>query len=188
MLAPPYDDDWSIGSGIGIFSRTDGRFFAVGTDDESAAGIAFNLSSPEKLLMAITPLGTYQWSWFATQNLPNLRSRGGLAVTVYLNGNPQPVLSRRAVLWSLSGVYGGTSRFSGKQASGRIADAASPAWGLGPVRLAPIHLETGPGLNYQVWIWCWIVETGSSGNPFMSNIGVNVPLVVVDAGPLINLN
>jgi hypothetical protein len=142
FFGPPYDQDWSEGNGVGTLARFDGRAFTINKDDGfSAAGIGFYLTTTETVLAAVTPQGTYDWSWAAFGDLPSARSRGGMGLTIYAQGQQQPTLSHQPVLWSVSGV----TALSGDKGSGRIATAASPAFGLGTVPLAPALVQMVPG-------------------------------------------
>ena len=83
-------------------------------------------------------MGTYDFSWASFDNYPNLHSRGGLGILVYGSGDPNPLVVRQAVLWTLSGV----SQFSGNKGSGQFADAGLGfrAWGFSS------RVELNPGL------------------------------------------
>jgi len=181
IFGPPYDDDWSEGNGIAMFSRHDGKVMTIPkTNGFSAAGIGFYLNAPnEPSLVSIIPQGTYDFSVSSFADLPFLRSRGGLGVAVYTDGEAQPTLARQPVLWSLSGV----KAFSGPSGSGRIADAASPAFGLGTVPLAPVLINMVPGSRYLVWVWCWQTMQGSENDPFIAFQSFNMPFVTIAAGP-----
>lgn len=181
IFGPPYDDDWSEGNGVGVFARYDGKAFTIPeTNGFSAAGIGFNLQAPnEPSLVSIVPHGTYNFSVTAFADLPFLRSRGGMGVVVYTDGEQQPTLARQPVLWSVSGA----NKLQGTSGSGKIADAASPAFGLGTVPLAPILVNMVPGSRYQVWVWCWQVMHGSENDPFFATLSFNMPFVAISAGP-----
>ena len=179
FIAPPYDQDWSEGNGVGMLSRFDGSVYTVTKDNGfSAAGIGFSLTTTETVLAAITPQGTYDWNWAAFADASSARSRGGMGLTIYADGQPQPVLSHQPVLWSVSGV----TAFSGEKGAGRIAAAASPAFGLGTVPLAPALLHMNPGSNYLVWIWAWQVAQHTE-NGFIAFSSFDMPLVTINAGP-----
>ena len=145
----------------------------------SAAGIGFYLTTNEPVLAAITPQGTYDWNWVAFENLPFARSRGGMGITIYTNSEPQPTMSRQPVLWSASGM----TSFSGQQGSGRIADAASPASGFGPVPLAPTLINMLPGSRYLVWVWCWQISRLEKDDAFIAFLRFSMPFVTIEAGP-----
>ncbi len=179
IFGPPYDAEWQEGGGQAFGSRIDGTLITVSTPGFSAAGVGFYLSAPEPYLAAVTPQGNYEWNWASFADLPWLRSRGGLGLAVYVDGEPQPAVSRQAQLWSVSGV----SVFSGAQGSGRIADAASPAFGFGPVPLAPVLIQMVPGSRYLVWVWGWQVTTADSASGFIAFSKLKMPLVTVEAGP-----
>jgi hypothetical protein len=179
FLGPPYDQDWSEGNGMGAFARFDGRALTITKDNGfSAAGIGFFLSTTETVLAAITPQGTCDWSWAAFGDLPSARSRGGMGLTIYTDGQQQPTHSHQPVLWSVSGV----TAFTGDKGSGRIADAASPAFGLGTVRLAPALLQMVRGSTYLVWVWSWQIAR-ETGDPFIAFSSFDMPLVTIHAGP-----
>jgi hypothetical protein len=182
VFGPPYDRDWSEGNGVGIFSRFDGKVYAISKDNGfSAAGIGFYLTTNEPALVAITPQGTYNFSYTAFQNQSFARSRGGLGITIYTNSEPRPTMSRQPVLWSASGA----TLLSRDKGSSRIADAASPAFGLGTVPLAPALVNMVPGSRYLVWIWCWQI---SHLDAFFAYVGFSMPFVTIDAGPPILLH
>ena len=101
VFGPPYDLEWSEGAGLAFGGRIDGEAITVLKDGFSAAGIGFYLSANEPIAASITPQGTYDWNWFAFENLPFVRSRGGMGITIYTNLDPQPTISRQSVLWSV---------------------------------------------------------------------------------------
>ena len=82
----------------------------------------------------------------------------------------------------LTGLFGVT-RFTGDSRTGRIADAASPATGFGPIPLAPVLLNMFPGNSYLVWVWCWQVLQVHSGAAFLAFLKMSMPFVTIDAGP-----
>ena len=176
----PYDRDWSVGNGVAFLSRFDGKVFTIPkANGFSAGGIGFYLTTNEQVLAAITPQGTYEWNWSTFADLPFARSRGGMGITIYANSEPQPMMSRQPVLWSISGM----TKFSGQKGSGRIADAASPAFGLGTVPLAPVLVNMAPGSRYLVWVWCWQTSQLEEGSPFIAFLRFSMPFVTIDAGP-----
>ena len=180
VFGPPYDRDWSEGNGLGIFSRFDGKAYTIPkANGFSAAGIGFYLTTNEPVLAAITPQGTYDWSWVSFADLPFARSRGGMGITIYTNSEPQPTMSRQPVLWSGSGM----TTFSGQKGSGRIADSASPAFGLGTVPLAPALVNMVPGSRYLVWVWCWQTSRLEEHDGFIAFLRFVMPFVTIDAGP-----
>jgi hypothetical protein len=182
VFGPPYDLDWSEGNGVGFLSRFDGQVYTIPkANGFSAAGIGFYLTTNEPVLAAITPQGTYKWNWSGVKEQPFLRSMGGMGITIYTNSDQQPTMSRQPVLWSISGI---PTMFLGDTGSGRIADAASPAFGLGTVPLAPALLNMVPGSRYLVWVWCWQtsqLEEEESG--FIAFLSFLMPFVTIDAGP-----
>jgi len=180
VFGPPYDRDWSEGNGVGVFSRFDGKAYTIPkANGFSAAGIGFYLTTNEPALAAITPQGTYDWNWSSFADLPFARSRGGMGITIYTNSEPQPTMSRQPVLWSASGM----TLFSGQKGSGQIADAASPAFGLGTVPLAPALVNMVPGSRYLVWVWCWQTSRLEKDDGFIAFLSFFMPFVTIDAGP-----
>jgi hypothetical protein len=180
IFGPPYDREWAEGNGIAFGGRADGKAITIPKKNGfSAAGIGFYVTTNEPVLAAITPQGTYDWNWNAFENLPFARSRGGMGITIYTNSEPQPTLSRQPVLWSASGM----TTFSGQKGSGRIADAASPAFGLGTVPLAPALVNLVPGSRYLVWVWCWQTSQLEEDDAFIAFLSFSMPFVSIDAGP-----
>jgi hypothetical protein len=180
IFGPPYDREWSEGNGIAFGGRLDGKAITTPkANGFSAAGIGFYLTTNEPVLAAITPQGTYNWSWSAFENLPFARSRGGMGIAIYTDGEPNPTMSRQPLLWSLSGM----TAFSGQKDSGRIADAASPAFGFGTVPLAPALVHMVPGSRYLVWVWCWQTSQLESDDAFIAFLSFTMPFVTIDAGP-----
>ena len=183
VFGPPYDREWSEGNGIAFGARFDGKALTLPkANGFSAGGIGFFLTTNEPVLAAITPQGTYDWNWSSFGDLPFVRSRGGMGLTIYRDG--QLAYSRQAVLWSVSGA----TTFSGQKGSGRIADAASPAFGFGAVPLAPALLNMEPGSQYLVWVWCWQTATLQPNDPFIAFMSFHMPFVSIDAGPQIPLH
>jgi hypothetical protein len=177
VIAPPYDEEWSKGTGFAFGGKIDGKFTVAASDEPSSAAIGLYLSADQSVDVAITPTGTYSFACLAPQNLPALRSMGGLGLMVYVDNEAQPAYSREVTLWNLNGLSLATS-VSGK---GRIADAASPPIGLGPVYLAPLIIRMNPGRRYLMWMWGWQVSQQTQG--FLGLLSVSMPLVTVDAGP-----
>ena len=184
VMAPPYDKDWSVGAGVGFLSRFDGNVYALNQRDYSAAGIGFYLSSDVPALVSIVPWGDYKWSYIAFENSPFVRSRGGMGVTVYTDSNSTPTHNNQPILWNVSGL----NMLEGKTGSGRIADAASPAFGFGSVPLAPVLISMVPGSKYLVWVWCWQVYNNNKDEGFFAIMDFHMPLVTVSAGPPILLH
>jgi hypothetical protein len=185
VFGPPYDREWAEGNGIAFGGRVDGKAITIPKKNGfSAAGIGFYLTTNEPVLAAITPQGTYDWNWNAFKNLPFARSRGGMGITIYTNSEPQPTLSRQPVLWSASGM----TAFSGQKGSGRIAEAASPAFGLGTVPLAPALVNMVPGSRYLVWVWCWQTSQLEEDDGFIAFLSFSMPSVTIDAGSPILLH
>ena len=178
MIAPPYDHSWAVGAGAPL-ARYDGSMYAFGEDGFSASGTSIVLSSPNPVLASVTPQGNFDFAWVSFDNYPSVSSRGGLGILVYAAGNPNPLLVRQAVLWSVSGV----SQFSSNSGSGQYADAVAVMTDFGPIRLAPALFNMDPGVSYEVWMWCWTVGQNQQGTAFLSDVRCNIPVVSVDAGP-----
>ena len=181
FFAPPYDLEW--GENALVFgNRLDGKVIIISRPEGfAAAGFGFYLTTDEPVIAAITPQGTYDWNWIAVADLPFARSRGGLGITIYTNSEPQPTMSRQSVLWSASGM----TMLSGQKGSGRIADAASPAFSgmFGSVPLAPALVSMVPGSRYLVWVWCWQISRLRENDAFMAFLQLNMPFVTICAGP-----
>jgi hypothetical protein len=177
VLAPPYDKEWSVGTAFAFGAVSDGKVTVMAADEPSSAAVGLYLTADQPTEAAITPIGTFGFVCLTAQNLPALRSTGGLGMTVYIDSDEQPAISRQATLWNLNGLSLQTS-VSG---NGRIADAASPATGLGPVPLAPMIIRMDPGRRYLLWVWGWQVSHQTSD--FLGLMNVTMPLVTVDAGP-----
>lgn len=180
VLGPPFDLEWQAGTGWPYGSINGDSLITLAYDGFTAAGVGFYVSSPQRLLAAITPMGSYRFNWFVLTDEPALRSRGGLGLTVYLNGNPAPVYSRQAVLWSISGGI----PYTGEDETGAIATAASPAFGLGPVPLAPVYLELGPARQYLIWVWCWQVAKLPPTSTTWTFLRAQMPFAMASAGPI----
>ena len=93
--------------------------------------------------------------------------------------NPQPAVSKQVVLWNLAGI----TRFSADHKTGRIADAASPAVGVGPVPLAPVLINMAPGSRYLVWVWYWHMARNVTEKAFIAFMNLKMQFVSVHAGP-----
>lgn len=182
VVAPPYDREWSEGLGLAFGGRVDGKAITLPKENGfSAAGIGFYLTTNEPVAAAITPQGTYDWNWSAFENLPFARSKGGMGITIYTDSEPQPTLSRQPVLWSASGM----TAFSGQTGSGRIAEAASPAFPdmFGSVPLAPTLVNMVPGSRYLVWVWCWQTSQLEEDDAFIAFLQFSMPFVTIAASP-----
>jgi len=178
VVGPPYDHGWHVGLGM-PFAQIDGTMMIFGSDGFSASGASLDLTSTQAALASIKPMGAYEFSWVSFDNYPSLRSRGGLGILVYGGGDPAPLLSRQAVLWTLSGV----SQFAGNKGSGQYADAVAFQTSFGPVPLAPILINMSPNVTYEVWMWCWLVGQNQQGTAFLNVIECKIPFVLIDAGP-----
>jgi hypothetical protein len=180
LMSPPYDVDWSSGSGIGFLSRYDGDLYSVGNDGFSGAGVGMFLETSTPVAVALTPIGTQRYSWFTMSGFTNTFSRGGLGVLVYQVGNPTPLALREVTLWDISG---GRASYSGDTASGSIADAASPASGFGPIPLAPLLFDMQPGIKYLFWVWIWQFLRELGSGDFFAIQDAHVSLIESSAGP-----
>jgi hypothetical protein len=121
VVSPPYNTDWAIGSGISFGATADGSLVTVDTHGVSVAGVNVYLTSnaDHDMDAAITPYGTFQWSWFSAENLPTLQTRGGLGTNVVHAGTE---ISRREVaFWSRSGA----TVLDGQSGGGNLDKAAS---------------------------------------------------------------
>lgn len=180
ILGLPYDLEWATGNGFSFFGRYDGKALTIPKPNGfSAAGLGFYITTNTPVLAAITPQGTYNWNWTSFADLPFIRSSGGMGITIYSNAAQQPLLSRQPVLWNVSGA----TQFSGRKGSGRIADASSPAFGLGTLPLAPALLHMVPGNRYLVWVWCWQISRLKDNDPFIAFLQFSMPFVSIEAGP-----
>jgi hypothetical protein len=180
LMSPPFDLDWSTGSGLGFLSRYDGDLYTVANDGYSAAGVGVFLDTPTPIAVALTPVGTQGFSWLTVNGFSNTYSSGGLGVLIYQVGNPSPLAMRQVTLWNVSG---GRPGWTGDTATGSIADAASPAIGFGPIPLAPLLVDMHPGVTYLFWIWIWqhLRELGSG--EFFALQDAHVSLITSSAGP-----
>lgn len=177
VISPPYDKEWATGSALAFGAKIDGKYSVLAADEPSSAAIGIYLTVDRPADVAITPGGTYAFNCLAAQDMPALRSTGGLGLMAYVDSNPEPSLEREAMLWNVNGLSLTTS-FSG---SGQISDAHSPPVGLGPVYLAPLILRMDPGHRYLIWVWGWQVSSQTQG--FFGLLNVDMPFVTVDAGP-----
>lgn len=185
VFGPPYDRTMVLGNGLSFGGQIDGKVYTIQTPNGiSEAGIGFYLTTDEPVLAAITPQGTYDFSWAAFEFLPFARSRGGMGITIYTDSEDQPTLSRTPVLWSISAM----TALTGHTGNGQIADAASPAFGLGTVPLAPALLNMVPGSRYLVWVWCWQIAKLEPNDRFIAWLQFAMPFVTIDAGPPILLH
>jgi hypothetical protein len=187
-FSPPYDEEWQIGGGVAFGASQNGRFDSISKPhEESNAGVGFYLSSNSNVdtVVAITPLGSYRWSWFGSGDLPSLESRGGLGYTVYKEGQEEPLGMNTATLFSVSGVWG--SNYGG-EGSGKLEKAVSLTSDEEPFafRLFPVGLRMRPDHKYliQVWVWQTLVP-GPTGDgpvldpPFLGILNVEMPFVEV---------
>lgn len=179
VVGTPYDLDYSVGSAFGFLAKYDGKVTSVGTDGQSAGGIGFYLTSQTEVDVSITPAGDYEFSWISVADAPGWRSFGGLGITIYSDGDPQPVFSRQVRLWDIRGAHA----WQGGTGSGAFADAANPGvpGGFGPIRLAPVIVRLQPGRRLLVWVWSWQVSNRAEGT--LAFLSMRVPAVSVCASP-----
>jgi hypothetical protein len=153
----------------------------------SLAGVGFYVSTKKPVLASITPEGTYQWSWYSGTSQPLLQSRGGLGIAIYKDSEPQPTWSREVLLWSESGIIKlDLELFAGKKGNGRIADAASPTFGFGPIPLAPALVNMVPGPRYLVFVYCFQTTINPlifGSDTFNTNLSIRVPSVTICENP-----
>ncbi|WP_421742653.1 hypothetical protein [Cellulomonas sp.] len=179
VIGTPYDLDYSDGSAFGFGAKYDGKVTSIGTEGQAAGGIGFYLTSPTEVDVSITPAGEYEFSWFAAADAPGWRSFGGLGITIYSDGDPQPVSSRQVRLWDVRGAH----LLQGGTGNGTIAGAASPVipGGFGPVPLAPVIVRLQPGRRLLVWVWSWQVSNRVEGT--IAFLSMRVPAVTICASP-----
>lgn len=208
VVGTPYDLEWQVGGGNAFVdylvpARDNGKFGLVSSEGFSAAGVGFYLSSPTAADVTVTPQGNYDFRWilgsedpFVAPSTPDLFSQGGLGITVYVNEDKSPVLSRRVALWDNRGhIYtGSVTRVNGKvvflwsgdNQQGSIASAAAPPTPgmFGPTPLAPILLRLTPGNRYLIWVWCWEVfrRPADPGAFYIVFFNARMPAVTVCAG------
>ena len=179
VVGTPYDLEYSVGSAFGFDAKRDGEVTSIGTDGQSAGGIGFYLESPTEVDVSITPAGDYQFSWFALADAPDWRTFGGLGITIYSDGDPQPVFSRQVRLWDVRGAH----LLQGGTGSGAFSTAANPVvpGGFGPIPLAPVIVRLQPGRRLLVWVWSWQVSNRVEGT--VSFLSMRVPGVTICASP-----
>lgn len=179
VVGTPYDVDFSVGTAFGFGAKHDGKIISVGTEGEAAGGVGFYLTSSAEVDMSITPQGDYEFSWFSAAHAPGWRSFGGLGITIYADGAPDPVLNRKVRLWDVHGaglLQGGTGK-------GAFASASSPTlpWSFGPVPLAPVIVRLQPGRRLLVWMWSWQVSNRVEGT--LAFLSMRVPAVQLCGSP-----
>lgn len=179
MVGTPYDLDYALGSAIAFLAKNDGKVTSVGTDGQAAGGVGFYLTSQTEVDVSITPRGDYNFSWLSLADAPGWRSFGGLGITIYSNGDPQPVFSRQARLWDIRGAHA----WQGGTGSGAFAEAANPGvpGGFGPVPLAPVIVRLQPGRRLLVWVWSWQVSNRTEKT--IAFLSIRVPAVTICASP-----
>jgi hypothetical protein len=193
ILAPRYDRVWTSLNGTSWVSGYTGyekpaehplftglvAVPAVGTSyNLQGLGMYVTVTAPS--LVAITPMGTYQSKISGLLGAPSLRGTAGLGALVYEGTSATPLISRIVEVWRVAGLGPRES----VSVEGPIKDAAPPAFGFGPIPLAnPLLAWMQPGVTYTIWFWCWI-RTGITANEYtLGGISMNLPFVVVSAGP-----
>lgn len=168
-ILPPFDFQRTEGNGVLDDTLNTGVCLTIPTDNGlSLAGVGFQVSPSEEKQASIAPRGTYEFNMFCLGGSPAVRSQGGLSAAVYVDGNPDPVAERHALLWNLVGV----PQFFGQQGSGNLRDAATPAspGSFGSVPLSPLDVPFHPGHSYVVWYWCWQQSNAVSGDGFFATL------------------
>jgi hypothetical protein len=131
---------------------------------------------------AITPIGTFKWSWVAFENLPTLQAMGGLGTNVVHNGTE--VTRREPSMWSQNGA----SPFAGQTGEDQLARATSISGGpFGPIQLFPTPINMQPGEQYLFALWCWQVAHYPEGAGFLSFMNAKMTGVALSVGPPIHL-
>jgi hypothetical protein len=153
IVSPPYAHEWAQGGGLAFGATVDGSLVTVDTQGVSVAGVNVYLTSnaDHEMDAAITPLGTFKWSWFSAEDLPTLQTRGGIGTNVVHAGNE---ISRREVaLWARSGA----TVLSGETGEGDLRHVASmPSGPFGPIEIYPTYVQRmRPGEQYLFALWCW---------------------------------
>ncbi|MFC4555738.1 hypothetical protein [Georgenia faecalis] len=179
LIGTPYDVEYSVGTAFGFGAKHDGEVVSISTEGESAGGVGFYLGSPAEVDMSITPQGTYAFSWFAAADAPDWRSFGGLGITIYADGESDPVFTRQVRLWDVRGaglLQGGTGK-------GAFASASSPVQPgtFGPIPLAPVIVRLRPGRRLLVWLWSWQISNGVDGT--LAMLSMDVPAVQLCGSP-----
>jgi hypothetical protein len=193
ILAPRYDRLWTSLNGSSsvsgysgfenpaehpLFTGRVGAIVAQSMYTLQGLGMYVSVTAPS--LVAITPMGTYQAGISGFLGAPSLRSTAGLGALVYQGASPTPVVSRIVEVWRIAGL----GHKESVQVDGTIRDAASPAFGFGPVPLAnPMLAHMQPGITYTIWFWCWIRTAIAANEYTLGAITMHLPFVVVTAGP-----
>lgn len=166
VISPPYDREWSEGNGFAFNARNDCTVYTLPrANGFSGGGIGFFVSTNESALVGIAPQGDYNWNWASFADLPFVRGRGGMGITIFRDGQLESSL--QSVLFDVSGATSCT----GQSGSGRIADAAGPAL---------VHIE--PGSQYLVWVWCWQTIAMQPNDPFLAFMSFYMPFVAIETG------
>ncbi|MFT3704356.1 MAG: hypothetical protein QM802_18450 [Agriterribacter sp.] len=190
VLAPPYDRQWAQGSAMGGSGGAliSGEIYTFSKDnDYSAGGIGFNLTTDKSVLVSIIPQGTFMWGYSLPYQAGRVSSSGGLGITVYKDGETQPILTRQPRLWNFENVT--AELVIQDSGHGNIEDAASPAIGFGKVPLAPALVNLEPGARYLVWVWAWqVCNVAPDGKGFFAALSFDMPFVTIDACPPIYLH
>jgi hypothetical protein len=182
LVAPPYDADWSAASVP--FQRFDGKLTLLGNQDFTASGVGIYLESDTAVLASVNPAGTYSCNYGSFGNYPGVRSRGGLGMLVYEGDATTPSHVHQSTLWTKSGAYKGEVF----ERSGAIAQAPQASAQFGPMTLGPLLFNMQPGVQYQVWVWAWRVETRPPEAGFISVLSAQVPVFSVATSPPILLH
>ncbi|PFM43735.1 hypothetical protein COJ45_27845 [Bacillus cereus] len=187
IIGPPYDKTHSIGNGMTFGSQYTGKILTFSTQGRSVAALGFYITSPDSLLAAITPQGFYEWSWFASSlDQEFVFTTGGVGVNVFLGDGEKLIHEQEATLWHFSGNV--NQILIGDTGKGKIANASSPAFGLGSIPIAPIYINMEPSRRYLVWIYSWQFNEFRGKKEFFAGMTMDMPFLTVDAGPPIKLH
>jgi hypothetical protein len=179
LVAPPYDRDWFLGAGVPL-ARLDGKLVTFGTEGDSTCGVGAFLDAEHDGLASVTPAGTWDYSWVSLETYPDLRSAGGLGVTVFEGSAASPLATRRATLWNIAGP----GAFMSDMRSGSVADAVSSTTTFGPIPIAPLLFPVRAGTRYLFWVWAWqVAHFGTQSPGFLAFLRAHVPLLMIEAGP-----
>ncbi|MBF0689061.1 MAG: hypothetical protein IR158_15005 [Cellulomonas sp.] len=190
LVAPPYDQSWTLGPGSQAQHKF-GDLMCSGTDGSSAAALGLYLSSDSATDVSLTPEGRFTFVCMPlSPDMTHYAGRGGLAITIYRAGSDRPAYSRQVTLWDVRGSSlpknpdpRAGSVPHGASGGGSLADASSPpvAGSFGSFPLAPVGLALRPGVKSLVWVWAWQVCARSS--LALSMISVKMPAVRVCTVP-----
>ena len=176
LIGTPYDYEWAIGGGVAVGARADGKFAIEGSEGESVAGVGFYVTSDTEAFGDVAPAGAYSFSCDVVTNSPNLRSIGGLGMSVFDKG-PQPVDEIQVALWDIHGAGPG----KGPAGSGPIKGAADVRGAgfpraFGPALLRLRSFPMTPGKRFFVSVWGWQLNVNSGGARTL--LSVRMPTVV----------